>query len=95
MVKKPNQKLNNWHKIRWGRVIKKVLDLQNQIVKAKLNNNMKLVYKLQNQLVNSFEGRALAIRKVITNSWANTPPPPPAGGFPPPAVKIWRGRGMV
>ena len=73
MVKQPNQKLNNWHNIRWDRVNKKVLDLQTKIVKAKLNNNMKLVYKLQIQLVNSYEGRALAIRKVITNSWANTP----------------------
>lgn len=34
---------------------------------------MKKVYKLQNQLVSSFEGRALAIRRIITNSGSNTP----------------------
>jgi hypothetical protein len=33
---------------------------------------MSLVYKLQNKLVTSFEGRTLAIRKVVTNSGAKT-----------------------
>lgn len=33
---------------------------------------MRLVYKLQNKLVTSFEGRTLAIRKVVTNSGAKT-----------------------
>jgi hypothetical protein len=33
---------------------------------------MSLVYQLQNQLVNSFEGRALSIRKIVTNSGATT-----------------------
>jgi len=72
---KPHKKLNitNWHNIPWRKVIKKVQDLQNQIVKATLNNNMSSVYKLQNQLVNSFEGRALAIRKIVTNSGTKTP----------------------
>jgi len=72
---KPQKKFNitNWHNIPWRKVIKKVKDLQNQIVKATLNNNMSSVYKLQNQLVNSFEGRALAIRKIVTNSGTKTP----------------------
>lgn len=70
-----NQKLNiqNWNNIPWSQVINKVQDLKNKIVKANLNNNMRLVYKLQNQLVSSFEGRALAIRRIITNSGAKTP----------------------
>jgi len=70
-----NQKLNiqNWNNIPWSQVINKVQDLQNKIVKASLNNNMRLVYKLQNQLVSSLEGRALAIRRIITNSGAKTP----------------------
>jgi len=42
-------------------------------VKAKLNNNMKTVYKLQTQLVSSFEGRAFAVRRVTMNSGGNTP----------------------
>jgi len=73
MVKQKKLNITNWHNIPWIEVIKKVKDLQNQIVKATLNNNMSLVYKLQNQLVNSFEGRALAIRKTVTNSGAKTP----------------------
>jgi len=46
----------------------KVRDLQDQIVKATLNNDMRTVYNLQRKLVVSFEGRALAIRKVVTNT---------------------------
>jgi len=34
---------------------------------------MSLVYKLQNKLVSSFEGQALAIRKLVANSGAKTP----------------------
>jgi len=34
---------------------------------------MKLVYQLQNQLVTSLEGRAIAIRNVVTSSGAKTP----------------------
>ena len=65
--------ITNWHTIPWSEILKIVQDLQNQIVKAQLKNNMSLVYKLQNKLVSSFEGRALAIRKIVTNSGAKTP----------------------
>ena len=34
---------------------------------------MKLVYLLQNQLVTSLEGRAIAIRNVVTSSGSKTP----------------------
>lgn len=51
----------------------KVRALQNKIIKATLNNDTKLVYKLQNQLVCSFEGRALAVRMVTSNSGGKTP----------------------
>ena len=47
----------------------RVQDLQDRIVKATMENNMKQVYKLQNELVISFEGRALAIRKVATSAY--------------------------
>lgn len=72
MIKTINNKNSNWHNIPWKEYNKKVQDLQNKIVKAKLENNMKLVYQLQNQLVNSLEGRAIAIRNVVTSSGAKT-----------------------
>lgn len=53
--------------------MKKVRDLQNKIVMATSDNNMKLVYQLQNQLVSSIEGRDLAIRRVVTSSGGKTP----------------------
>ena len=46
MLKTINNKNLNWHNIPWQECNKKVQDLQNQIVKAKLENNMKLVYLL-------------------------------------------------
>jgi len=66
-------KITNWQEIPWKKIVVKIRDLQDQIVKAKLNNDMKKVYKLQTQLVNSFEGRALAIRRVTINSGGQTP----------------------
>lgn len=68
-----NNKNSNWHNIPWQEYNKKVQDLQNKIVKARLENNMRLVYRLQNQLVTSLEGRAIAIRNVVTSSGAKTP----------------------
>jgi RNA-directed DNA polymerase len=65
--------ITDWQEIPWEKFIPKVQALQHQIVKATLNNEMRLVYQLQNQLITSFEGRALAIRKVVTNSGAKTP----------------------
>lgn len=66
-------KFTNWHSLPWKDIINKVKDLQNEIVKATQDNNMNLVYKLQRQLVTSIEGRALAIRNVVTNSGGKTP----------------------
>lgn len=73
MIKTINNKNSNWHNIPWKEYNKKVQDLQNKKVKARLENNMKLVYQLQNQLVTSLEGRAIAIRNVVTSSGAKTP----------------------
>ena len=42
-------------------------------MKATLEKDMIIVYKLQNQLVSSFEGKALPIRKTVTNSGGKTP----------------------
>ena len=46
--------------------------LQDKIVKATQVNNMNLVFKLQRQLINSVEGRALAIRNVVSNDGGKT-----------------------
>ena len=73
MIKPINNKIINWHNIPWKEYNNKVQDLQNQIVKATLVKDMRLVYKLQNQLVNSIEARAIAIRTVATSSGSKTP----------------------
>jgi RNA-directed DNA polymerase len=65
-------KIKNWHNLPWLFIMNKVRDLQDQIVKATMNNDMRTVYNLQRRLVISFEGRALAIRKVVTNSGAKS-----------------------
>lgn len=66
-------KINNWQEIPWKEIMIRIRDLQNKIVEATLEKDMRLVYKLQNQLVSSFEGRALAIRKTVINSGGKTP----------------------
>lgn len=58
---------NNWQEIIWKQVNLKVRDLQDKIVKATLTNDMGTVYKLQNKLITSFEGRAAAVRRVVTS----------------------------
>ena len=54
----PKSSVANWQDIPWNLVNLRVQDLQSKIVKATQENNMNEVYKLQNQLVTSFEGRA-------------------------------------
>lgn len=68
-----SSKANNWQEIPWSEINLKVRDLQDRIVKATLKNDMSQVYKLQSKLVTSFEGRALAIRRVVTSSGGKTP----------------------
>lgn len=62
-----------WHKIDWKEVNKKVAELQEAILKAYQTEKMATVYKLQRKLILSFEGRAKAVRKVVTNSGGKTP----------------------
>lgn len=64
---------NDWHEIDWKKAEAKVKDLQEKIVIATLNGNMKEVYKLQWTLLQSFEAQALAIRKIVTNKGGKTP----------------------
>lgn len=65
-------KLNNWQQINWKEENNKVAMLQDKIVKATQAKNMSLVFKLQRQLINCFEGRALAIRNVVMNEGSKT-----------------------
>jgi hypothetical protein len=50
----------------------KVAMLQDKIVKATRAKNMNLVFKLQRQLINCIEGRALAVRNVVSNNGGGT-----------------------
>ncbi len=50
----------------------KVKNLQEEIVNATLNNNIKEVYRIQKRILQSFEGIALAVRKVVTNTGGKT-----------------------
>jgi RNA-directed DNA polymerase len=61
-----------WHKVNWLNANNKVSAIQQDIVKAVLSQDMKTVYRLQRQLVTSFEARALAVRKVVTNQGGKT-----------------------
>jgi len=49
-----------------------VIDLQEKIVIATSAGNYKEVYKLQDKIIKSFSGKALAVRKVVTNSGGKT-----------------------
>ena len=68
-----SNKATGWQEINWKEVNIRIQDLQDKIVKATLKNNMKEVYRLQEEIVISFEGRALAIRRVVTSSGGKTP----------------------
>lgn len=63
---------NKWHLIDWKKTEAVVRDLQEKIVIATLKEDMKEVYNLQWKLLNTFEAKALAIRKVITNKGGKT-----------------------
>jgi RNA-directed DNA polymerase len=52
--------------------MEKITNLQEKIVIATLEGNYKEVYRLQLVIITSFSGRALAIRKTVTNSGGKT-----------------------
>jgi RNA-directed DNA polymerase len=67
-------KLNqSWHNINWEKVNKRVSSLQIQLVVAYKNNNQELLFKLQEKLMMSFEGRALAVRQIVSNDGKKNP----------------------
>jgi RNA-directed DNA polymerase len=65
-------KTTNWQSIDWKRTYSEIETLQEKIVNATLKKNYEKVYLLQRQIVLSFAGRALAVRKVVTNSGSKT-----------------------
>jgi RNA-directed DNA polymerase len=62
-----------WHDIDWTRVWTKVNQRQVKIGVAYDNKDMGLITQLQDNLVWSWEARALAVRTITTNKGKNTP----------------------
>lgn len=63
----------DWHSIEWEKVHHTVRRLQACIVKAVREGRWGKVKALVYLLTHSFGGRALAIRRVVTNAGAKTP----------------------
>lgn len=61
-----------WHEIDWRKVEMKMKDLQEKIVIATVKKDFKEVYRLQWIILQSLEGKALAVRKVVTNKGGKT-----------------------
>lgn len=71
---KANKDLSKgWHDIDWRKAEMKIKDIQEKIVIATVNKDFKEVYRLQWTILQSFEAKALAIRKVVTNKGGKTP----------------------
>lgn len=69
-----NSKLNEkWHNINWNNVSEYIKNLQKELVVAYKNNDQKLLFSLQEKLMMSFEGRALAVRRIVSNDGSTTP----------------------
>jgi RNA-directed DNA polymerase len=62
-----------WNELEWKDIILKVKAHQDKIVRATMAGDMKGVYNLQRELITSFEGRAVAVRGVVTNTGGKTP----------------------
>lgn len=61
-----------WQDIDWKSTREEVFNLQEKIVIATLAGDYKEVYRLQDKIIKSFDGKALAIRNVVTNSGGKT-----------------------
>lgn len=75
LIEKPGfgKKPKCWHDINWKEAETEIKSIQEQIVIATQRNDYKKVYMLQWKILNSFSGRALAVRKVVTNAGGKTP----------------------
>lgn len=70
---KPIKLSQKWHNINWKKNSQFVIDLQKKLVVAYKNNDQDLLFTLQEKLMMSFEGRALAVRQVVSNDGKKTP----------------------
>ena len=64
--------IKDWNKIDWKKVETRIKDLQEKIVIATMKKNMKEVYRLQWVILQSYEGRACAVRRVVMNKGGMT-----------------------
>lgn len=75
--RRTNEKLSKarkWQAIDWKLAYQNVSELQNKIVINRLEGKAtESLYKLQGELISTFDARAIAVRKVITNSGGKTP----------------------
>lgn len=62
-----------WKQINWGQAEAYINRLQIRIVKAVKENKWRLVKRLQYLITHSFYGKALAVKRVISNKGKNTP----------------------
>jgi RNA-directed DNA polymerase len=67
---KLNQK---WHDIKLNKTSKYVKSLQKELMVAYKNNDQKLLFSLQEKLMMSFGGRALAVRQIVSNDGKKAP----------------------
>ena len=62
-----------WKQINWEQAETYINRLQIRIVKAVQENKWRLVRRLQYLITHSFYGKALAVKRVISNQGKNTP----------------------
>lgn len=62
-----------WNQINWEQAETYINRLQIRIVKATLEEKWRLVKRLQYLITHSFYGRAIAVKRVISNKGKNTP----------------------
>jgi RNA-directed DNA polymerase len=65
--------LNSWYSIDWSNCHRRVRSLQRRIVQAVKAGAWRKVKRLNYLLVNSFDARALAVKRVTENKGKNTP----------------------
>jgi len=61
-----------WQQMDWKKYYSTITELQEELITAYRNGNINLVHGIQRKIITSFEGRALAVRKVVTNKGGNT-----------------------
>ena len=62
-----------WNQIDWKKAEEQVNRLQIRIVKATLEQKLRLVKRLQYLITNSFYAKALAVKRVVSNRGKKTP----------------------